>query len=226
MKDIATVADLLSMLREASAEHFEMGLGELAAGFEGAIRLIEENLDSDADIGECAAVVADPQELESVKAENARLKRENDRLRGILGRYEERLQQGIVAVSDFYGERMGYRDVKHRDDIYPKTLYFTKYTDNPGACPQCNGVGRYKPISRHLECMECDRTGVDFKNPGPGIHILLERIRALNEIILKQDITVFVHAFSKSEQKNIDWKLSADSLARFYENSKNNIRLD
>ncbi|WP_345872892.1 hypothetical protein [Shewanella algae] len=225
MRDIATIGDLLSLLRESAAEHFDMGLGEFAGGIEGAIRLIKENLDSDTAIGE-ALEQSDPQELEAAKSENARLKQEIQRLRGILGRYEERLQHGIAAVSEFYGEKMGYQDVKHRLDIYPQTLAFSKYSTTPGTCPQCHGVGRYKPVSRHLDCMECDKTGVDFKNPGPGIQVLTERIRALNEIIVKQDATVFAHAFSKAEQKNIDWRLSADSLALFYEKSKNNIRLD
>ncbi|MBB1389507.1 hypothetical protein H5185_08735 [Shewanella sp. SG44-6] len=198
---INTVKDLVVRLNVEAEQLESIGCHEAACGVHSSIRVIQDELDDHSAIGN-----ADSHRIEPLERLNTRLTNALARQSTAMQRFNHYCKEGVLSTSQFHQLVQSNKAIKTKIRLLPR-------------CPVCNGAGNTKPLFYVYECDSCGGTGINLANTTELVHLQQAIISGEFDLIEKLVAALFKCGLADADR-------AALSVANFYDNSANNLRLD
>jgi ribosomal protein L37AE/L43A len=198
---INTVKDLVVRLNVEAEQLESIGCHEAACGVHSSIRVIQDELDDHSAIGN-----ADSHRIEPLERLNTRLINALARQSTAMQRFNHYCKEGILSTSQFHQLVQSNKAIKIKIRLLPR-------------CQVCNGAGNTKPLFYVYECDSCGGTGINLANTTELVHLQQAIIHGEFDLIEKLVAALFKCGLADADR-------AALSVANFYDNSANNLRLD
>jgi hypothetical protein len=198
---IDTVRKLMARLEQEAVQFESMGESDMACGVYASLRVIRDELDGHAAIGN-----ADSHRIEPLTRQNARLMAVLSKQAGLNDEFYQFRQQCVLQTHDYQ------HFVKRRGEVQAKISRLPR-------CPACQGRGETKPLFYVYECNECEGSGVAIDHGAALITDQQALLQLEFELIEHLVSALFTHGLPVSEQRAL-------SVAQFYADSRSNLRCD
>jgi ribosomal protein L37AE/L43A len=198
---INTVKDLVVRLNVEAEQLESIGCNEAACGVYSSIRIIQDELDDHSAIGN-----ADSHRIEPLERLNIRLTNTLALQSLAMQRFDNYCKEGVLSTPQFNQLVQRNKAIKTKVRLLPR-------------CPVCNGAGNTKPLFYVYECDSCGGTGINLANATELAHLQQAIIHGEFDLIEKLVSALFKCGLDDADR-------AALSVANFYENSANNLRLD
>ncbi|MGE6315877.1 hypothetical protein ACQKC1_08825 [Shewanella baltica] len=198
---IETVNDLVKRLVKEADQLESMGSVDLACGVQAAVRLIRDELDANAAIGN-----ADSHRIEPLERQNKRLMAALAKQSVLNEIFDLLCKDSVLSTPEYKAMVLAKETIKRQINALPK-------------CRTCRGVGKVRPMFELHCCDQCGGVGVNVTANNELIKLQQSLILNEFELIEKLTADLFKVGLSPADKEAI-------AIEYFYADCRTNLRCD
>lgn len=198
---IETVNDLVKRLNQEADQLESIGSVDLACGVQAAVRVIRDELDANAAIGN-----ADSHRVEPLERQNKRLMAVLAKQSVLNERFDLLCKDSVLSTPEYKAMVLDKEDIKRKINALPK-------------CKSCRGVGKVRPMFALHCCDQCGGVGVNIAANNELVKLQQSLILTEFELIEKLIADLFKCGLSPADKEAI-------AIEYFYADCRTNLRCD